>query len=308
MKDDPMRCLALALLVCCAVALRAQTLPLDPGIGIATIPLYAEGTPGISADDVPTLTVFAPRGGHGNGSAVVVAPGGAYLRLASDLEGREVADWFSARGFTAFVLRYRLGAKNPYPIPLDDAQRAIRLVRSLAGKYGLATDQVGMIGFSAGGHLAAAAATLYDRPHPATGDPVDALSARPDFAVLGYPWLDTMEPPAGKEITYCGLIPSIPVGDCKRFATEFTPKLHVTARTPSTFIYSTTDDATVPVQASVSFYEAMVKAGAPVEMHLFRAGAHGSGLGGGKAALDLWPTLLEQWLRDMGLLTATSAK
>jgi acetyl esterase/lipase len=303
-----MRRLALALLVCCAQWLRAQSLPLDPGIGMATIPLYAEGTPGISPDDVPTLTVFAPRAGHGNGSAIVVAPGGGYIRLASDLEGREVADWFSARGITAFVLKYRLGAKNPYPIPLDDAQRAIRLVRSLAGKYGIAPDRVGMIGFSAGGHLAAAAATLYDRPHPAAGDSVDALNARPDFAVLGYPWLDSMEPPVGNEITYCGLIPSIPAGDCKRFATEFTPKLHVTAQTPPTFIYSTTDDATVPVRASVSFYEAMLKVGAPVEMHLFRHGAHGSGLGSGKAALDLWPVLLEQWLRDMGLMTPAQAK
>jgi acetyl esterase/lipase len=233
----------------------------------------------------------------------VIAPGGAYLHLASNLEGRQVADWFAARGVTAFVLKYRLGAKYPFPAPLEDAQRAIRLVRSEAAQYGYSANKVGMIGFSAGGHLAGAAETLYDLPAPAGGDAIDHLSARPDFAVLGYPWLDAMEPPVGKEITYCGVIPSIPKADCARFATEYTPKLHVTAQTPTTFIWATTDDGTVPVRASVEFYDAMQKAGAPVEMHLFRHGPHGTGLGSGDAALDLWPVLLEAWMRGQGFLT-----
>ncbi len=280
-----------------------QGLPLDPEMGITTIPLYSQPLPGVDAADQPTLTVFVPQKGHGTGSAVVVAPGGAYLHLASNLEGRQVADWFAARGVTAFVLKYRLGGKYPYPAPLLDAQRAIRLVRSEAAQYGYSASRVGIIGFSAGGHLAGAAETLYDLPAPSTADPVDHLSARPDWAVLGYPWLDSMQPPVGKEITYCGVIPSIPKVDCARFATEYTPKLHVTSQTPTTFLWATTDDGTVPVRASVEFYDAMQKAGAPVEMHLFRHGPHGTGLGSGDPALDLWPVLLEEWMRAQGLLT-----
>jgi acetyl esterase/lipase len=297
-----MKGLVCGLVMMCGLSF-GQSLPLDPALGITTVPLYSQPLAGVDAADQPTLTVFMPQPRHGTGSAIVIAPGGAYLGLASNLEGRQVADWFAARGVTAFVLKYRLGAKYPFPAPLLDAQRAIRLVRSEAAKYGYAADRVGIIGFSAGGHLAASAETLYDLPQPSSSDPVDHLSARPDFAVLGYPWLDTMEPPVGKEITYCGVIPSIPKADCARFATEYTPKLHVTSQTPTTFIWATTDDQTVPVRASVEFYDAMQKAGAPVEMHLFRHGPHGTGLGSGDAALDLWPVLLEEWMRGQGLLT-----
>jgi acetyl esterase/lipase len=293
----------LGLLFVLGMRMHGQGLPLDPALGITTTPLYDGATPGGDQGNPPTLTVFVPQPGHGRGSAVVIAPGGAYLGLASNLEGRQVADWFAARGVTAFVLKYRLRAQNAYPIPLEDAQRAIRLVRSYAAKYGYGENRVGIVGFSAGGHLAAAAATLYDLPLPVGTDAVDHLSARPDFVVLGYPWLDAMEPPVGKEITYCGLLTAIPRDQCAAYAAPYTPKLHVTSQTPTTFIYSTTDDGTVPVRASVEFYEAMLKAGAPVEMHLFRHGPHGTGLGKGDASLDQWPVLLEQWMRDQGLLT-----
>ena len=134
----------------------AQTL--DPGLGISTLQLWPAGAPeiaGTSPDDLPTLTVFVPQKGRSTGSAVVVAPGGAYLGLASNLEGRQVADWFTARGITAFVLKYRLGAKYLYPIPLQDGQRAVRMVRSLAAADGFSPDRIGFVGFSAGGHLAA---------------------------------------------------------------------------------------------------------------------------------------------------------
>ena len=301
--------LSCLLLLLCS-ALHAQTPApdpaLDPALGISTIPLYDGVPPGSSSTspaDIPTLTVFLPHQGTGNGSAIIVAPGGAYLHLASNLEGRQVADWFAARGFTAFVLRYRLGPQNIYPIPLEDMQRAIRLVRSFDKRYSLQPNRVGIIGFSAGGHLAAAAATLF-HPAPSTSaSAIDQLSDRPDFVVLGYPWLNAMEPALGKEITYCGLVHGPTPTQCSTFATEYTPKLHVTAQTPPTFIYSTSDDSVVPIRASVEFYTAMIKAGAPVEMHIFRHGQHGSGLGKGDAALDQWPVLLEQWLRDQGLFT-----
>ena len=284
----------------------AQTAPtLDPGLGISTLQLWPADSPavaGTSPDDLPTLTVFLPQKGQNTGSAVIVAPGGSYLRLASNLEGRQVADWFTVRGMTAFVLKYRLGAKYLYPIPLEDAQRAVRLVRSLAAADGFSPDRVGMIGFSAGGHLTAATGTLFDAGKPDASDPVERLSDRPDFLILGYPWLNAMQP-SGNYITYCSRIPSIPPETCKLDEVKYTPSRHVTPQTPTTFIYSTTDDRTVPISASVDFYNALIAAGVPAELHIFRHGDHGTGMGLGNAALDLWPVLLEQWLRDQSLLT-----
>jgi acetyl esterase/lipase len=278
---------------------------LDPALDISTISLWPSGSPqveGTPPADLPTLTVFLPQKGRGTGSAVIVAPGGAYIGLASNLEGRQVADWFTSQGMTAFVLKYRMGAKYLYPIPLQDAQRAIRLVRSLAATYGFLPDRIGIIGFSAGGHLAAATGTLFDAGSPNAGDPLERLSDRPDFLVLGYPWLNAMQP-SGNYISYCTVIKTIPPETCKLDEQKYTPSLHVTAQTPTTFIYSTSDDQTVPISASVNFYNALIAAGVPAEMHIFRQGEHGSGMGAGSAALDQWPSLLAQWLRDQGLLT-----
>jgi acetyl esterase/lipase len=278
---------------------------LDPALNLSTLPLWpseAPETEGTPAADLPTLTVFLPQKGNSTGSAVIVAPGGAYVNLASNLEGRQVADWFASQGVTAFVLKYRLGAKYLYPIPLQDAQRAIRLVRSSAAAYGVLPDHIGMVGFSAGGHLAAATGTLFDGGKPDASDPLERLSSRPDFLVLGYPWLNAMQP-SGDYITYCSMIKTIPPATCKLDEQKYTPSLHVTSQTPTTFIYSTSDDRTVPISASVDFYNALIAAGVPAEMHIFRHGDHGSGMGSGSAALDQWPVLLAQWLRDQGLLT-----
>jgi acetyl esterase/lipase len=277
----------------------------DPALGISTMQLWPSGAAevkGTDSADLPTLTVFAPQPGKGTGAAVIVAPGGAYLHLSTNLEGRQVADWFTARGVTAFVLKYRLGAKYVYPIPLEDAQRAVRVVRSLASTYGYLPNRIGFVGFSAGGHLAAAAGTFYEAGKPDASDPVERLSSRPDFLVLGYAWLNAMQP-SGHYITYCSRIPSVPPETCKLFEQKYTPSLHVTAQTPTTFLYSTSDDATVPISASVDFYKALIAAGVPAEMHIFRHGAHGSGLGAGSGSLDLWTVLLEQWMREQGLLT-----
>lgn len=308
-------CTVLALAYGSAQRLRGQAtsssmpkpIALDPALGITTIPLWNGAPPGSEANpstDIPTLTVFVPHPGKGNGTAVVVAPGGAYVGLASNLEGRQVADWFTARGITAFVLKYRLGATNLYPIPLKDAQRAIRLVRSLDKKYGLSPTRIGMIGFSAGGHLTAAAGTLFDEGNASSTDPVEHLSDRPDFLVLGYPWLNAMEPNDQHLITYCSVLEIVPPEKCRNFDRLYTPKLHVSSKTPPTFIYHTSDDKLVPVSASVEFYQALNAAGVLAELHVFRHGDHGSGLGAGQASLDSWPVLLELWLRDQGLLAS----
>jgi acetyl esterase/lipase len=253
------------------------------------------------------LTVFIPHPGTENGTAIVIAPGGAYVGWASNLEGRQVADWFAARGVTAFVLKYRLGSDNPYPLPLLDAQRAVRLVRSLSQTYKLAPDRIGIMGFSAGGHLAAMEATTSDDGKSNSSDPVERISDRPSFLVLGYPWLNAMQPNSEGKITYCSILPTMPPSDCREWEQKYTPLLHVSSKTPSTFLYSTTDDALVPVQVSVDFYSALLKAGVPAEMHLFRHGGHGSGLGKGDPALDFWPTLLESWLRGQGWLPSKPA-
>jgi acetyl esterase/lipase len=296
---------ALCLLAAILGTPHGQAQVLDPALGISTIFLWPSDAPevaGTDAADLPTLTVFLPQKGKGTGSAVIVAPGGSYIGLASNLEGRQVADWFTSRGVTAFVLKYRLGAKYLYPLPLEDAERAVRLVRSSATSYGFLPDRIGFIGFSAGGHLAAATGTLFDAGKADAGDPVERLSSRPDFLILGYPWLNAMQP-SGHYITYCSMIKTIPPETCKLDEQKYTPSLHVTPQTPTTFIYSTTDDRTVPIGASVDFYNALIAAGVPAELHIFRYGEHGSGMGAGSAALDQWPVLLEQWLRDQGLLT-----
>lgn len=249
-----------------------------------------------------TLTVFRPQAGKANHTAVIIAPGGGYVALTINLEGRQVADWFAARGVTAFVLSYRLGGRNPYPQPLLDGQRAMRLVRSMSNEFHLDRDKIGFVGFSAGGHMAAMVATTGDDGDPNASDTIDRFSDRPNFAVLGYSWLNAMQPNDRGLITYCSVLRTLPEEKCKAWESLYTPSLYVSANTPTTFIYATTDDKTVPVTASVEFYNALIKAGVPAEMHLFRHGGHGSGLGNGDPALEIWPMLLDNWLRAQGFL------
>jgi len=283
-------------------------LDIDPGLNIHTVELWPNGAPeqnGNEPKDVPALSVFAPRKGRAGTTAVIIAPGGSYVGLAADLEGREVADWFAARGITAFVLRYRLGEKYQYPIPLEDAQRAVRYVRANAEKYGIDPGKIGMMGFSAGGHLAAMESVSPETADANATDPIDRASSKPDFVVLGYPWLNAMSPNTNGMITYCAnnaTVKTVPPDKCKEFETKYSPVKLVTSATPPTFIYITSDDKTVDVQASIDYFEAMRAAKAPVEFHSFAHGSHGSGLGGADPALDLWPGLLDAWLRGQGFL------
>jgi acetyl esterase/lipase len=272
-------------------------------LGIQTIRLWAGDAPeakGRACEDIPTLTILAPRAGSGNGSAVVVLPGGSHMRLAGDLEGRDIAAWFAARGFTAFILQYRLGSNGYlFPVPLYDARRAVELVRARAADYHLDPHRIGMIGFSAGGHLAALAAVKPVAGDDQAADPIDRASSRPDYLVLGYPWIGAISMDYS-HLNYCKLMK---VEDrCEALTKEFSPDLFVTKDTPPTFWYHTVDDKTVPIEQGLRFYLALVKAGVPVEAHIFAHGAHGSGLGKGDPALDQWPQLLETWLRAQGLM------
>ena len=283
---------------------------IDPGLNIHTVELWPGGAPGQNGNepkDVPAVTVFAPRTRRPNSPAVIVAPGGSYVMLAADLEGREVGDWFAERGITAFVLRYRMGEKYQYPIPLEDAQRAVRYVRANAAKYRIDPDRIGIMGFSAGGHLAALESVSAETADVNAADPIDKASSKPDFVVLGYPWLNAMVPNTQGLITYCATTPmvkTVPQDKCKEFETKYSPVRYVTSTTPPTFLYITSDDKTVDVQASIDYFEAMRAAKASIEFHSFAHGSHGSGLGSGDPALDLWPTLLDAWLRGQGFLGA----
>jgi acetyl esterase/lipase len=234
------------------------------------------------------------------GTGVIVAPGGGYGNLAMDHEGRQVASWFNAMGVTAFVLKYRLGPRYHHPIELGDAQRAIRLVRANADTFGVRADRIGMMGFSAGGHLTATAGTHFDAGKADAPDPIDRASSRPDFLILGYPVIsfDPAIKHAGSERNLLGEHPD------PALVADLSNELRVTAQTPPTFLFHTTNDPGVPVENSVRFYLALVKAKVPAEMHLFENGPHGVGLALGDPALSVWPTLLLNWLRARGLLTS----
>jgi len=273
-------------------------------LGIQTVRLWPGDAPqakGNACEDTPTLTIFEPQHGHGNGSAVVIFPGGAYTHLAGNLEGRQFADWFTARGFRAFVLSYRLSS-NGYllPVPLIDARRAIQTVRARARDYFIDPNRIVVIGFSAGGHLAALAGTQFVPGNPDAEDPIERASSRPDYLVLGYPWIGAISRDFS-HLNYCKLFNLM--DQCDALQASYSPDLFVTKDTPPTFWYHTFNDQTVPVEQGLRFYEALVKAGVPAEAHIFASGPHGTGLGKGDAALDQWPNLLENWLRAQGLLT-----
>jgi len=269
--------------------------PQDP----QTFPLWENGAPGALGhedSDIPTLTYYpALRGAL---TAVIVAPGGGYRGLAMNHEGRQVANWLNAAGISAFVLKYRLGPRYHHPIELGDAQRAIRLVRVRAAEYGLKPDRIGMMGFSAGGHLTSTAKTHFDKGNPDAADPIDRASSRPDFAILCYAVISFIAP-----YSHRGSAEAL-LGDSPdaKLLENLSNDLQVTPQTPPTFLFSTSEDTGVPSENSVAFYLALHKAQVPAELHIFQKGPHGVGLDLGDPALSEWPTLLINWLRGLGLL------
>jgi acetyl esterase/lipase len=266
---------------------------------LKTVPLWEGPAPGALGDksvDIPTLTIVAPDGAVSFGTAVIVAPGGAYQNLASGMEGRQVADWFAAHGVTAFVLRYRL---SPYgyhfPVQLEDSKRAIRWVRAHAGEFGVDPRRIGMIGFSAGGHLTAMTETLFDAGDPKVSDPIDRVSSRPDFAVLAYA-------PTEWNAEFQSDTSLVGPETSQALLRELSPVQNVSAQTPPTFIFQTTTDELVSPLNATKYYDALLAAKVPVEMHIFAAGRHGLGLGMTDPALSVWPSLLETWLNGIGMI------
>ena len=273
-----------------------------------TFPLW-EGKAPLAVGDTPTdkpdLTVYRPE--KSNGTAVVVCPGGGYGGLAMDHEGKQVGEFFAKAGVTAFVLKYRTANKErPGPLgaaPLTDVQRAIRTARAKAKDYGLDPKRIGVMGFSAGGHLASTAATHFDAGL-AQGDAIDKTSCRPDFAILAYPVI-TMEAGVTHNGTRNNLLGANPD---PKLLELYSNEKQITKETPPTFIFHTSADTAVVPENAVRFYLACKKAGVPVEMHIYEKGRHGVGLGsdpkwtGGEPSVATWPDRLTDWMKSRELL------
>jgi acetyl esterase/lipase len=273
-----------------------------------TFPLWAGKAPqavGDTATDKPTLTAYRPE--KPNGTAVVVCPGGGYGGLAMDHEGKQVAEFLTKNGVTAFVLKYRTANKErPGPLldaPLLDAQRAIRTVRAKAKDYDLDPKKIGIWGFSAGGHLASTATTHFNAGLK-DGDDIDKVSCRPDFAILAYPVI-TMEVGVTHGGSRTNLLGANP--DAK-LVELYSNEKQVTKDTPPVFIFHTSADTAVLPENAVRFYLACKAAKVPVEMHIYEKGRHGVGLGsdpkwtGGEKSVATWPDRLTDWMKTRDLL------
>src|SRR6516225_5604325 len=247
--------------------------------------LWSAGAPGAlgnTDEDKPSITIYPADSAKATGAAVVVCPGGGYQMLAMDHEGKQIALWLNGYGVSAFVLKYRLGPRYHHPAMMQDVQQAMRMVRSRAAEFKIQPDRIGVWGFSAGGHLASTAATHFETK--------DGVASRPDFAILAYPVITMKEfTHKGSRRNLLGENPDPALVDL------MSNEMQVTAQTPPTFIFFTSDDSAVPVQNGVMFYEALRNAGVPAEMHIFRTGPHGVGLAPDDPDLSWWPKLLAEW-------------
>jgi acetyl esterase/lipase len=246
-------------------------------------PLWPDGAPGAKGNaegDKPTLTIYLPSKEAATGTAIVICPGGGYGHLAMDHEGHQIAQWLNSLGVAGFIVKYRhrnSGAGYGHPAPLQDAQRAIRTVRAKAAQWGIDPHKIGILGFSAGGHL---------------------VSCRPDFMILMYPVISLVESfvHSGSGRNLLGSNPD------KSLVESLSNERQVTPQTPPTFLIHTYEDNVVPAENSIYFYLALRKAGVPAEMHVYQKGPHGFGLGRTHGAVSTWPALCAHWLRGQGLL------
>jgi acetyl esterase/lipase len=250
----------------------------------------------------PTMTVYAPQGKN-TGAAVVVFPGGGYQILAIDLEGTEVCDWLTQKGITCVLLKYRVTGVGPYPMALEDAQRALGLVRFHAAEWSIDPSKIGVLGFSAGGHLVVAASVHFDRRLYARVDAADDVSCRPDFAVAVYPGhlsYSAAEWDAAQGAKKYALPPP-EIASLADPDLELNPDIHVSSQTPPAFLLQAEDDHIDSVYDSLSYYIALKKAGVPAEMHLYAEGNHAFGLRRTRLPITGWPQLVETWLETIGM-------
>jgi acetyl esterase/lipase len=270
----------------------------------------------ISNVTTPTMTVYTPTGSN-TGAAVVVFPGGGYQILAIDLEGTEVCDWLTQEGITCVVLKYRVTDVGPYPksgpypespMALEDAQRALGLVRFHAAEWHIDPHKIGVLGFSAGGHLSVAMSVYFDERLYQAVDAADQLSCRPDFAVAIYPG-HLSRAAAEYDAAFGAKKLVLPPPDPLATADEnlgLNPDIAVTSQTPPTFLLQAEDDHIDSVYDSLSYYIALKKAGVPAEMHLYAQGNHAFGLRPTKFPITAWPQLVKTWLGTIGMISQSS--
>ena len=304
--------LSLSLFMALAYVAAAAVVHAQAPAAPTPIPLWPEGVPGgiagagpeealsegrVANVHVPVLVPHPAPAGTASGTAVIICPGGGYRRLAFGHEGTDVAAWLNSIGVSAFILKYRLQDYG-HPAPLRDVLRAVRVLRFGADKWGIDPQRIGVLGFSAGGHLASTAGTMFDAPEGRTGADLDRVSARPDFLVLVYPVIAMSGPVAhvGSRDSLLGKSPS------PELVESLSTQLRVTDRTPPAFLVHGGTDQTVPVEHSVLFYSALRKAGVPAEMHLYQEGPHGIGLKPGYGPMSSWVDRCAEWLKARNLL------
>jgi acetyl esterase/lipase len=283
---------------CCAAAFGNQLPAGEPKIEL----LWPSGAPGAKGDapaDKPTLTIYLPEPSQANGTAVVICPGGGYGHVAIDHEGHAIAQWFNSLGVAGFIVDYRHRKKGyGHPAPMQDAQRAVRTVRARAAVWKVDPGRIGIMGFSAGGHLASTVGTHFDKGNPGAEDPIERVGCRPDFMILCYPVIMFGESAAHKG-SQKNLLGDNPEPELVR---SLSNEKQVTTQTPPTFLFHTDEDKGVPPENSVEFYLALRRAKVPAELHIYRSGRHGLGLAAGVPGTSTWPKCCEEWLRGQGLL------
>ena len=263
--------------------------------------LWPKGAPGAVGEeekDKPSITAFLAPEDKATGAACIVCPGGGYGGLMMSYEGDEVAQWLNGIGVHGFVLRYRLGPRYHHPAMMNDVNRAVRMLRARAAEWKIDPDRIGVWGFSAGGHLAATAATHFDDGKPDAEDPIEKVSSRPSFAIMTYPVISLIAP-----YTHMGSTKNL-LGDKvndMELRTFLSPEKQVTAKTPPCFLMHTSEDG-VSAENSIDFYAALKKANVPAELHIYEKGKHGYGLGLKDPVLKSWPDRLTDWLRVRGML------
>jgi len=267
------------------------------------IPLWANGAPGAVGTedkDVPMLRFYPADPSNATGACVEVLPGGGYGALAVAHEGKQIAEWFNSFGVSAAVVTYRLGPRYRHPAPLQDAQRGIRYLRAHAEELKIDPRRIGVMGFSAGGHLASTVSTLFDAGDANSADPIARQSSRPDFSILCYPVISLKS-----SFTHGGSKRNL-LGDtpAQELVDSLSTETRVTRETPPTFIFHTTEDKAVPVQNALVYYEACVKNDVPVELHVYQKGRHGVGLAPDDPVLTTWKERLADWLKINNVLTA----
>ncbi len=264
--------------------------------------LWAQGAPGangVEEKDKPTLIVYLAPKTEANGAAIVVCPGGGYGGLAMGHEGHDIAKWLNSQGISAFICDYRHRGKGyGHPAPMQDAQRAIRIVRWRAEEFRVDPARIGVIGFSAGGHLASTVATHFDAGFPDDPDPIQRASCRPDFAILCYPVISL-----GEKFTHLGSQENLLGKDADpKLIEQLSNEKQVTNKNPPTFLWHTAEDSVVLVENSLQFFSALQKAGVPAELHIYEKGRHGLGLAQDSPGAANWTRELIDWLQQRGLL------